>query len=354
MKKLNFIQITSLYVGCLMGAGFASGRECWQYFGVFGKTGYNGIYAVAVIFIIVSCMLSYIAISKNTKDLGELISPVKNKFIIDFIGIIMAAIYYSMIIAMTAAGGSLLNQQFGIHKAIGGLTIAVLCIITVLGDFERVSKVFSLLVPVLFIFGMIVIFLALRADFGQSGAVSGYEPGSMTPTWPVAAVVFCAYNCMGMVTMAGSSAINAKDRKNAYLGAIVGSVMLGLLTLLLLKAMLTDMAFSCSLDLPMLGFAARISKPLNVIYAIVLYGAVYSCGASTYYGFSTKLPDNKYKKAIIVAGALIGFAIGLSGFKVIVEYLYSAQGYIGMCFIIMITINFFRELNKNSKSKRAA
>ncbi len=350
MKKLNFIQITSLYVGCLMGAGFASGRECWQYFGVFGKNGYNGIYAVAAIFIVVSCMLSYIAISKQTKDLGELISPVNNKFVIDIIGIVMAAIYYSMIIAMTAAGGSLLNQQFGIHKAAGGLIIAILCIITVFGDFERVSKVFSLLVPVLFVFGMLVIILALRADFGQSGPVSGYEPGDMTPTWPVAAVVFCAYNCMGMVTMAGSSAINAKNNKHAYLGAVLGSVMLAVLTFMLLKAMLTDMAFSCGLDLPMLGFAARISRPLNIIYAIVLYGAVYSCGASTYYGFSTKLPDNRYKKPILVAGALIGFAIGLSGFKTIVEYLYSAQGYIGMIFILMTVINFVKEFINNRKN----
>lgn len=351
MKKLNFIQITSLYVGCLMGAGFASGRECWQYFGVFGKDGYNGIYAVSIIFIVFSCMLSYIAISKNTKDLGALISPVENKFVVDSIGIVMAAIYYSMIIAMTAAGGSLLNQQFSIHKAIGGITIAVLCIVTVLGDFQRVSKVFSLLVPVLFVFGILVIFLAIRADFGQSGAVTGYEPGDMTPTWPVAAIVFCAYNCMGMVTMAGSSAISARDNKNAYLGAIVGSLMLGVLTLLLLKAMLTDMAFSCSLDLPMLGFAARISTPLNICYSIVLYGAVYSCGASTYYGFSTKIPDSRYKKGIIIAGALIGFLIGLSGFKVIVEYLYSVQGYIGMIFFILVIINFLNEIRKNINNK---
>ncbi len=351
MKKLNFVQIIALYVGIIMGAGFASGRECWQYFGVFGKDGYNGIYAVVLVFIVISCMLAYIAMSKNTADLGKLISPFDNKLLINVIGIVLAAIYYSMIIAMTAAGGSLLNQQFGIHKAVGGIIIAVLVVITVLGDFERVSKVFSLLVPVLFCFGILVITLAIRADFGQSGATTGYDPGSMTPTWPIAALVFCSYNAMGMVTMVGSSAINAKNSKHAFAGAVIGSIMLGLLTLLLLKAMLTDMAFSCSLDLPMLGFAARISKPLNYVYAIVLYGAVYSTAASTYYGFSTKLPNNKYKKTIIVLGALVGFVIGLSGFKVIVEYLYSIQGYIGMLFIILIAINFVMEVRKNRASK---
>ncbi len=352
MKKLNFVQITALYVGVIMGAGFASGRECWQYFGVFGQDGYNGIYAIVAVFIIISCMLAYIAMSKGTSDLGKLISPSDSKWLINAIGIILAAIYYSMIIAMTAAGGSLLNQQFGIHKAIGGIIIAILVVITVLGDFQRVSKVFSLLVPVLFVFGILVITLAIRADFGQSGPTTGYEPGGMTPTWPIAAVVFCSYNAMGMVTMIGSSAVNARNSKHAFAGAILGSAMLGLLTILLLRAMMTDMAFSSELDLPMLGFAARISKPLNYIYAIVLYGAVYSTAASTYYGFSTKLPDNKYKKGIIIGGAAIGFLVGLSGFKVIVEYLYSVQGYIGMIFIMMIVVNFFKELRKNSLAKK--
>ena len=226
----------------------------------------------------------------------------------------------------------------------GGLVIAVLCIITVLGDFERVSKVFRLLVPVLFVTGIVTIILTIRMDFGQSGAVSGYEPGRMSPNWPVSALVFMAYNTLGMITMAGRCAVNARDSKNAYSGAVLGTLCLGGLTILLLRALLTDMAFSASLDLPMLGFSARISSVLNVIYAVVLYGAVYSTGATTYYGFSTRLRNSSYKKYIIAGGAAAGFLLGLTGFKRLVEFLYPAQGYIGILFIVLIIINFVRQL----------
>jgi uncharacterized membrane protein YkvI len=290
-------------------------------------------------------MLTYIARSKGTSDLGRLISPFDNEVIDGAIGWVLAAVYYSMIIAMTAAGGSLLNQQFGISKVFGGLVIAVLCIVTVLGDFERVSKVFRLLVPVLFVTGIVTIILTIRMDFGQSGAVSGYVPGRMSPNWPVSALVFMAYNTLGMITMAGSCAVNARDSKNAYSGAVLGTLCLGGLTLLLLRALLTDMAFSASLDLPMLGFSARISPVLNMIYAVVLYGAVYSTGATTYYGFSTRLKNDRLKKYIIIGGAAAGFLLGLTGFKRLVEFLYPAQGYIGILFILLIIINFFRELS---------
>lgn len=330
-----------------MGAGFASGRECWQYFGVFGPKGYYGAVFSTICFVALALMLTYIARSKRSADLGKLISPFDNSVIDEVIGWTMAIIYYTMIIAMTAAGGSLLYQQFGISKAIGGAIIALLCIITVLGDFERVSKVFRLLVPVLFVIGVITILLTIRADFEQSGAVTGYRPGRMSPNWPVSALVFMAYNALGMTTMAGSCAINARDSRNAYTGAVLGTLCLGGLTILLLRALLTDMAFSSSLDLPMLGFSARLSPVLNIIYAIVLYGAVYSTGASTYYGFSTKLSNSSAKKYIIIGGAVAGFLIGLAGFRKLVEFLYSAQGYIGLLFIVFIIINFLRQFLKS-------
>lgn len=352
MKKLNFIEITSLYIGVIMGAGFASGRECWQFFGVFGKKGYYGAVFSTACFVLLAFMLTYIARSKGTNDLGKLISPFDNKYIDGIIGWTLAVIYYTMIIAMTAAGGSLLNQQFGINKAAGGIVIAVLCIITVLGDFERVSGVFRLIVPFLFVIGVLTIILTIRADFGQSGAADGYIPGRMSPNWLISAIVFMAYNALGMTTMAGSSAINAKDAKNAYLGALLGTLCLGGLTILLLRALLTDMAFSSGLDLPMLGFSGRISPVLNIIYAVVLYGAVYSTGASTYYGFSTKLPNNTLKNYIIIGGAAVGFMLGLTGFKRLVEFLYPAQGYIGILFIILIIINFFIELTHRDHSTK--
>ena len=351
MKKLGWIEITTLYIGVIMGAGFASGRECWQFFGVFGQKGYLGAAASTLCFVLLACMLTYIARSKETSDLGRLISPFDNKVIDGIIGWVLAAIYYSMIIAMTAAGGSLLNQQFGISKVIGGIIIAVLCIVTVLGDFERVSKIFRLMVPVLFAVGVLTIILTIRADFGQSGAVTGYKPGRMSPNWPVSALVFMAYNTLGMITMAGSSAVNARDDRNAYAGAVTGTLCLGLLTILLLRALLTDMAFSAQLDLPMLGFSARISPVLNAVYAVILYGAVYSTGASTYYGFSTKLKPGKMKKIIIVAGAVAGFLLGLTGFKKLVEFLYPAQGYIGIVFIALIIINFFMLIVEDSRRR---
>ena len=51
----------------------------------------------------------------------------------------------------------------------------------------------------------------------------------------------------------------------------------------------------------------------------------------------------------MVAAAFAGFGIGLSGFKTLVAYLYPPQGYIGIVFIGMIVMNFFKEKSKSSQ-----
>ena len=347
-KKLNWIEIAALYIGIIMGAGFASGRECWQFFGVFGVKGYYGGIVVALGFVLFACMLTYIARSKKTAKLGSLISPFNNNRLDGMLGTILAIFYYFDFIVMSAAGGSLLNQEFGISKVIGGLLIAVFVILTVIGNFEKISGVFRILVPFLFVIAVLMIILVVKADFPEH-KLDHMEPGAMSPNWLISSITFLAYNTLAMITMSGNTAINAKNTVNIYIGATTGALCLGCLILGQLTALLTDMPYTASLDLPMLGYSLRISPVLNAMYAIVLFGSVYSTGASCYFGFTTILPENDSKKRIIIIGAILGFALGLTGFQNLVEFLYPTQGYIGLLYLGLITINFINELRKNKK-----
>ena len=72
-NRLNYFNIAALYVGTIMGAGFASGREGWQFFGVFGNAGYLGLCLTGILFILMGMMVSYIARSLETDDMGKII-----------------------------------------------------------------------------------------------------------------------------------------------------------------------------------------------------------------------------------------------------------------------------------------
>lgn len=352
-KKLNMINIAALYVGTIMGAGFASGREGWQFFGVFGLKGYGGIALTGLLFMALGMMAAYIARSLDTEDLGRIIVFSDNPKLIHAAGYFIAAILYTVIISMSAAGGSFLSQQFGIHRAVGGAAITVMVIFTVLGNFERISKVFRSVIPILFAIDIYLCMRVIFSDISQSGAQDGFPVSSMTPNWLLSAILFVSYNILGMIPIMASGARKAKSAKTAVCGAGLGGLLLAFLTIMLLTALRKDMAFTQSMDLPMLAYSARLSKAANIAFGIVLFLAVYSAATSTYYGFSTKLKEGPRKKYILIIAAFAGFACGLTGFKTIVAYMYPIEGYIGMFVIASITIHFIKVYRQNRREKIA-
>ena len=349
-KRLNVVKIASMYIAVIMGAGFCSGRESWQFFGVFGRMGYLGAILAGLGFIVFGMMFTYIAIHKNTDDLGRLISPWDNRFLVSVIGWTMAIIYYTIIIAMSAAGGSLIRQQFGADRRIGGLVIVVLVLVTVMGNYERMAGVFGKVTPILLAVSFLTVFLVIFSkNIVQSGPVSGFRPGDMSPNWFISSIVFMAYNTIGMVTSAGSCALRAKSRRSAYIGAFAGTFILSVLMLLQIVAMNKDMAFTDSLDLPMLGYAGVLFGPLGILYAVILYGSVYAAATTTFYGFTSMLPAAFWKPALEIISAVIGYFIGLNGFQFVVEYIYPPQGYIGIVFLALVVINFIQQYRKPKK-----
>ncbi len=349
-EKMNFTGVALMYLGSIMGAGFASGREAWQYFGVFGGKAYFGLALTGFLFIAVGMMTSYIALHLKTKDIGKIILPVRNEMLSEVLGYTVAIMIYTALISMSAAGGSLLNQQFGIHKAVGGIIVVILVIATVLGNFERVSKVFRLIMPILF---AIVVSLCLYVAFTWEEVPAQVEikPSPMASAWPVAAVVYTAYNILGTIPIVSESALNAKNKTHALFGAFAGGTLLATLGLVLVIALQKNVNLSSALDLPMLGFAKEVSSFVNIVFAVVLFFAIYSAATSTFYGFTGKLRDDGKKNRKIVFFALLGFVLGLAGFKNIVAYIYPIEGYAGFLIIVLITVNFFRVFTEERKKK---
>ena len=70
--NLNVLNVALMFVGAIMGAGFASGREIWQFFGVFGEKGIVGALLVGILFIFLGTMTAYIARKLDTNEMGTI------------------------------------------------------------------------------------------------------------------------------------------------------------------------------------------------------------------------------------------------------------------------------------------
>ena len=247
--NLNFLNVALMFVGAIMGAGFASGREIWQFFGVFGKQGRVGILLIAVMFVVLGMMTAYLARILGTNDMGRIIAPGGNPKIENFVSWFMAIMLFTVLINMTAAGGALLYQNFGISRLVGGVLIGVLVVLTVLGEFERISRVFRYIMPVLFAAVVLISFLAILADLGTSATGETVKPSPIAGNWILAACLYISYNILAMIPIVATSSVNAKTEKAALLGSGLGGIFLGVLAFTIVMALQKDMEFAQAMDM---------------------------------------------------------------------------------------------------------
>ena len=352
--NLTFMGVAFMYTSAIMGAGFASGREIWQFFGVFSENAIFGIIFIGILFVITGVMTCVNSRYFNSNDMGIVIVPGGNRLLTEFIGYFMAMILFTVLVTMSAAGGALLKQEFGINKSVGGVIIISLVLLTVLGEFQRVSRVFRYIMPVMFAVVMIVSLMVITKDIGDIGYDNDIMPSPIASNYILAAFLYISYNILSVIPIVSTASINAKNEKHAIIGSALGGVMLAVLAFILVIALQKDMHFSQALDLPMLGYSARISDMVHGVYALVLMLSIYSSATSNFYGFTTKIKEGKNKNRYIVIASIIGFTLGLFGFKNIVAYMFPVEGYLGFIIITMLTINFIKVIRKMRNERREA
>lgn len=353
---LSGLNVAVMYIGAIMGAGFASGRETWQFFGVFGEYGKAGVLIFAAIFMAVGFIVSHNAAKLGSHDMGVVIVPGTNKKFRDFVGYFMAVTLAVVMVAMSSAAGALLHQHFGLDYWVGGALMAVLVVVTVLGDFDRISRVFRYIMPVLCVLMIVTCMIVIWQIPAEEYSPEDIEASPVAPNWWMSAVLYTSYNVMAMIAVVAAATVNARDRKAVATGDFMGGLFLGILAMLILMTVQRDGQMSQSLDMPVLGYASGVSPGLGALYTLILFCAIYSTATSNFYGFTTKLKDGKNKKKIIIIAGALSFALGLVGFKNVVKYVSPLMGYAGIVMIAMLTINcvILRKKEKKTIMKKEA
>lgn len=342
MKKLSVPRIGFLYVGVLMGAGFASGKEIWQFFGVFGAKGLLGLLCVTVIFMLIGWMVTYIAQAQNTNDMSKIVFPCENQVVQRILTGIIVLFLFIGFASMIAAGGSLAEESYGIPSALGTALLACCTVFLTIKGFSQLSASLGKVVPILLLatFLMVLYLLGSRPEDLTFQVSEGVSP--FASHWFVAAIVFVSYNMMGAVPILGSCAIYAEKKALAGRGALLGGLMLGTAAVLLYLVGRLDPALTNESPLPMLTFSAQMGSVVGKTYGMALLLAIFSTASSCFYGASTKLSAGKYRIPSICLMAVLGYGFSRMGFANIVAFLYPIEGYTCFLFLLLLVGNYVR------------
>jgi uncharacterized membrane protein YkvI len=73
-EKIIVLQVATLFVGSIVGAGLSSGRELNQFFSVYGLVSLLGLFICCAIYIIFGKIIVHISVQNKVKSYDESIS----------------------------------------------------------------------------------------------------------------------------------------------------------------------------------------------------------------------------------------------------------------------------------------
>lgn len=344
MKKIGALQLGLSFAGCILGAGFVSGQELWQFFGSFGAKGVLGL-AVAVL-LIVGVGIVMLKLSRMTgfDEADKIVAGEGHAILRAAVTLLSLLFLFGVGTIMTAGAGASALSMFGVPSYLGSLVFIVAVAAVALAGLSGMMSVFSATVPLLAAFSLAFGIYSLRLYGLELPDADATNP--LMSSWATAAFSFACYNLF-----AGLAVIAPLGRHIKSSGTAVGGVALGgalLLTVAgsVLVCVSASSDFS-SAELPMLAFAESISPLLGTVYGVLLLLAMFGTAVSSTVAFTNSLRikaklGDKRKYVLVPLTAALMFGGSLFGFGDLIGLIYPVFGYCSSVFMVIIIVHYLK------------
>lgn len=343
------MKVASVYVGAILGAGFASGKEITEYFLSYGQKGLYGLVLAGVLFGVIGWAVMDITYEHNIKGYKEFADVALGKTfggIMEWISVIFMFILFS---TMLAAGGAIAEQSniflssskfttFLSSSELGIILLALVCGITFMFDMRGIVIVNSIISPLLFCG---CIYLGLYAFFEKAIPVST-NLLKIKDNWIFSAMVYVAYNVITAISVLTSMGELLDNKKTAKYGGLIGGLTLGIMGVCLGLGLLVNYEQVAPLQLPMLQIASKYGITIEGFYIFMLILAMYTTAViNGYSAIAWAVKKFKINKSIFTLLFITaGIIAGQLQFSEFIRVIYPLFGYIGMFEIIVILTNF--------------
>jgi len=340
-ESISPLKVAGLYIGTVVGAGFASGQEVLQFFGRHGLGGLWGIGLATILFAAYGAMILILGHRLRATSHVEVVRASG----IPWAGALVDAIVTFFLLggfsAMAAGSGAVFAEQYGSNALWGSLAMVAISVATVLLGIRGVVSAISLVAP--FLIGSVLL-VSLVTLWNAPIQWAWEQPrAAALASWPISAVAYASYNLVFAIAVLGPAGVITSET-NARRGAFLGAVGLGVCALAIDLALLTAVPQITRLEVPMLALADRALGPLSILYSVVLLAEVYSTAVASLYGLVARLtdPEGPWFKRLTLVAAAVGFAGSLLGFSELVGRVYSAVGLAGFILLVTVVVGYRR------------
>ncbi|HSI67784.1 MAG TPA: hypothetical protein VK947_10230 [Planococcus sp. (in: firmicutes)] len=330
----NSLKMGSAFIGIIVGAGFASGQEILQYFTSFGYLGIIGALISTALFAYLGMNLTRLGSRMQTTSHKEVVYGISGKVIGRIVDYIIIFTLFGVGVVMIAGAGSIFSQQFGLPAFLGSTVMAVLIIITIMLNVQKVITIIGSITPFLI---LTVVGLSLYSLFTMDSSFATLDPIareqlSAVPNWFLSSINYVSFNIAVGASMAILMGGTEKNEKIAARGGLLGGLGLGVLIILSHLAIFSKVDAVGGADMPMLQIANDVSPMLGIFFSVILFAMIYNTGVSMLFSFSARfvvMGTAKFRIFVVIVG-LVAYILSFVGFTALVSMFYPIVGYLGL------------------------
>lgn len=342
------IQLATIFVGSIVGAGLSSGRELSQFFSVYGYKGFIGLLICGAAYILVGRMIVDLTMKYNVKSYNEFIGLVCPKGVSHFTNIILTLFLLSSTVIILAGSSAVVHQYFGIPRWIGFIIMVGCSIVFLLRSTEGLFEVNSVIVPLLVIV-MTVIFVSFVRKVPESIQIDYIKhlPYSKH-NWFASSLIYSGFNIISVVGILVPLTYELRKPKVVKQGIVLGTVILTIISGFIVLLMMINKDYPKLYEIPILAVAMQGGKLLQIALLMIIWLEMFSSQISNIYSLTKSLESQlhiSYRTGIFLI-LMIAAPFSLIGFSKLVDILYPLYGVLSLAFVMCCIIFYVKENTK--------
>lgn len=353
VKDTRWKEIASVYIGTVIGAGFASGQEILQFFINYGYKGILGAIVSTILFMTIGAAVLLKMHNDKLDSYQQLIRPIMGRSLSNVAEFVILSYLFIGVCVMVAGSGALFSEQLNMPYNMGIIIMVALTLATVLYSVEGILKVNKILIPIL-LFGIISISLIvmLKKNFAFNDINIDVINNK---NWIQSAVMYVSYNIISAFVVLSSLRSVVKSKKTAIKGGMMGGLGLGTLSIFIIIPILLLFKEVNTLEIPMLGVARYVNKRVVILYSILIWIAMFTTSVSNSFGFLRRICDiiNINFRLSAIVFCIVTIPVAKMGFSKLVNVFYPLFGYLSLILMFLfIIMGTYRKITKVFPRKR--
>ncbi len=331
------LALAFVYIGLVIGAGFASGREIMEYFNYPSLTSHRGV-AAATLLLVLICYLILRRAFRNRlhtyRDYLWAVCPRTAPWINRFIRLYLFCGFFTML----AGCGALLNQSFLLPSPLGSLLLLVLCFGVLSFDLKGIVACNGILVPCMILGILILCFRSLYLEVPVF-SIRSIAQGSL-----LSALCYVSYNTVSAPSVLVPLAKSITPRA-IRVAAWTGGLTLGILIFFIWFSQSLHFPILKDTQIPLLYLAALLGRTEKYLYTAILFMAICTTAVSEGFGILSQISFSSARERVLGTGlfCLAAYPFSLLEFSGLIANLYAFFGIAGLLWMGILILDGFKK-----------